>query len=346
MRQFVGLRAVPDRPTIRSAIIHPHHLTNGASAMANLINFCRVATTFSRTGAFDEHAFRQYLQRFIDTRTGVYLGSGGIGEGHTLTWEELRRLYLVGVETCKGKVPVYVNVLEQLTARDVIRHARLAVECGAEAINFYAAEGRHEFKPTDRELETWMDTVLSAIEHPTVLAAQPVVGYPVKARIIADACRRYPHVFAVNLTGVPDAYFLELRDMIDRDMRYYVQITGSLNMLVLGAAGILGGEINIIPGTYRRYIDLFSEGRMEELGQVYVDIKRYLAFTAQWNPAPTRWIKMAMKVLKLPGGEGGIREPYQMPPAEELERFTQGLLKLRIPEIEEQARHAGLRTPA
>jgi 4-hydroxy-tetrahydrodipicolinate synthase len=314
--------------------------------MKPLMNFCRVATTFAPTGEFDEDAYRQYLQRFIDAKTGVYLGSGGIGEGHTLSWEELRRVYRVGVETCKGKIPVYANVMEQLTARDVIKYAQLAVESGVEAVNFYMAEGRHEFKPTDAEMTRWLDTVLSAIKHPTALAAQPVVGYAVKAEILADACRRHRHVVALNLTGVPDSFFLRLRELIDHDMRYYVQITGSLNMLVCGADGILGGDMNIIPGTYRNYIDLYAAGRLEELGKVYADIKRYLAFTARWNPAPTRWIKMAMKVLKLPGGEGGIREPYLIPDADELAEFTQGLLRLRIPEIEKQAIAAGLRIPA
>jgi len=314
--------------------------------MKPLMNFCRVATTFAPTGELDEDAYRQYLQRFIDAKTGVYLGSGGIGEGHTLSWEELRRVYRVGVETCRGKVPVYANVMEQLTARDVIKYAQLAVESGVEAVNFYMAEGRHEFKPTDAEMTRWLDTVLSAIKHPTALAAQPVVGYAVKAEILADACRRHRHVVALNLTGVPDSFFLRLRELIDHDMRYYVQITGSLNMLVCGADGILGGDMNIIPGTYRNYIDLYAEGKLDELGKVYADIKRYLAFTARWNPAPTRWIKMAMKVLKLPGGEGGIREPYLIPDADELAEFTQGLLRLRIPEIEKQAIAAGLRIPA
>ena len=314
--------------------------------MKPLMNFCRVATTFAANGELDEDAYRLYLQRFIDTNTGVYLGSGGIGEGHTLTWEELRRVYRVGVETCKGKVPVYANVMEQLTARDVIRYAQLAVESGVEAVNFYMAEGRHEFKPTDAEMTRWLDTVLSAIRHPTALAAQPVVGYAVKAEILADACRRHRHVVALNLTGVPDSFFLRLRELIDHDMRYYVPITGSLNMLACGADGILGGDMNIIPGTYRKYIDLYSAGKLEELGKVYADIKRYLAFTARWNPAPTRWIKMAMKVLKLPGGEGGIREPYLIPDADELAEFTQGLLRLRIPEIEQQATAAGLPIPA
>lgn len=210
------------------------------------------------------------------------------------------------------------------------------------AVNVYGAESRHEFVPTDQELTTYFETVLSAIKHPIALAAQPGIGHPVKSSIIAEMCRRHRHVIAVNLTGVLDSYFLYLREAVDRDVAYYVQVTGSLNMLVLGAAGIIGAEMNIIPKTYRRYIDLYEAGNLAELGRVYADIKRYIAFTQVWNPAPTRWIKMAMLALKLPGCEGGIREPYLIPPAHEMARFTEGLLRLRVPEIEEMARAAGL----
>jgi dihydrodipicolinate synthase/N-acetylneuraminate lyase len=117
-------------------------------------------------------------------------------------------------------------------------------------------------------------------------------------------------------------------------------------MLLLGASGIIGAEMNIIPNTYRRYLDLYEQKKYEEAALVYADIKRYIAYTAQWNPAPTRWIKMAMKALKLPGGDGGIREPYMIPPEDEMRRFTDGLLRLRVPEIEEMARAAGLTIPA
>jgi hypothetical protein len=55
---------------------------------------------------------------------------------------------------------------------------------------------------------------------------------------------------------------------------------------------------------------------------------------------------MAMKILRLPGGEGGLREPYLMLPPEEIQKFTDGLLRLRIPQIQEQARAAGLYLPA
>ena len=55
-----------------------------------------------------------------------------------------------------------------------------------------------------------------------------------------------------------------------------------------------------------------------------------------------RWQKMALKVFKLPGGEGGLRTPYLMPSDAEVERFTAGLLALGLAEIDELALAAGI----
>ena len=63
-------------------------------------------------------------------------------------------------------------------------------------------------------------------------------------------------------------------------------------------------------------------------------------FVEQWPGA--RWQKMALKVFKLPGGEGGLRKPYVMPTDAEVERFTTGLLALELAEIDELAQAAGL----
>jgi 4-hydroxy-tetrahydrodipicolinate synthase len=307
--------------------------------------FCRVTTAFSPVdGGIDEHAFRLWLQRFVDAKIGVYLGSAGMGEGQTLTRAELKRVYEIGVDHCKGKVPVYANIPEQMTARDTIEQAKFAIDCGVEAINVYGAEGRHEYKATDYELTHYFDRVLSAVDFPVALAAQPGIGYRINPAIIAKMCDSHANVIAVNLTGVEDSYFLYLREKVSREMAYYVHITGSLNMLLLGARGVLGAEINVIPATYRRYLDLIAERNFEEAALVYADIKRYINYTARWNPAPTRWIKMAQRALKLPGGEGGIREPYMIPPAAEMQEFTEGLISLGVGEIDEAARKAGLKS--
>jgi 4-hydroxy-tetrahydrodipicolinate synthase len=302
----------------------------------------RAATTFNVAGEFDEGLQREFLQRFIDARLGVFMGSGGSGEGHALSRDELRRVYECGVAACKGKVPVWANPPEQYTAKLTIEHTQIAVDAGCEVVNIYGLAGLHSMRPTPYELRAYFDAVLSAIRHPVALAAQPLVGYPISADLIADLCNTYHQVVAVNLTAVNDAYFIRLRDPVRREVGYYLPSSGAAYTTHLGATGLLGTEANILPKTYRRFLDALNAGNHDDLAVAYAEIQRFLTYVQRWSPGPTRWIKMAMKVLKLPGGEGGVREPYRIPPAAELEQFADGLVKLGVPEITEQARAAGL----
>jgi hypothetical protein len=57
------------------------------------------------------------------------------------------------------------------------------------------------------------------------------------------------------------------------------------------------------------------------------------ASTVSWSSGLARWQNMALKVFKLPGGEGGLRKPYLMPTDTEVERCTTGLLALGLSEI-------------
>ncbi|MDQ1425210.1 MAG: hypothetical protein QOD72_2708, partial [Acidimicrobiaceae bacterium] len=129
--------------------------------MRNVAHMVRAATTFTSEGAFDEEAFRAYLDRFVEAGLGVYLASGGSGEGHTLTGEELRAVYRVGVEVCKGKVPVISNQPEQYTARATIEHARLAVEAGVDAVNIYGPVGSHGETANESEFKEYFGRVLT-----------------------------------------------------------------------------------------------------------------------------------------------------------------------------------------
>jgi dihydrodipicolinate synthase/N-acetylneuraminate lyase len=305
----------------------------------------RVPTTFSRSGGIDEEAQRQYNQRLIDARIGLYLCSGGTGESHTLTREELRQVYENGVASGKGKVPVWANPPEQHTARATIEHAKLAIDCGVEGVNVYALASLHLMKPTPQELAAYYDEVLGAIQYPVAIAPNPMVGYNISPEMIAGLCHKYPQIVAVNLSGgIPDSYFLQLKPLLKRKVDCYVSLGGSEHTLNLGATGLLMSVSNIIPKTFRRYLDLYAEQKYVEMSPIYADIKRVVQFCSRWwGGGQTRVIKMAMKVLKLPGGEGGMREPYRTPPAEELARFAEGLAALGVPEIDEQSRAAGLK---
>jgi dihydrodipicolinate synthase/N-acetylneuraminate lyase len=304
--------------------------------MAQIPLICRTATTFTAGQALDEDALAEFLCRLVDAGLGVYLASGGSGEGHALTPPEIRRVYDIGVSVGKGKVPVNANPPEQHTPRAMIEQAEIAIAAGVDVINIYGPTVLHGYRPTPAEITAYFDEVLASVAAPVAIAPNPVMGYTPAARVMADVADRHHQVVAINLSGLGNGYFVELMDALSRDVPVYVPFDGSLYTLPLGAAGLLGAEANIIPQTVRRYIDL-HQGDPAELAAVYADLLRFSAFARQWYGATPRWIKLAMRVLGLPGGSGGLRAPYRMPSQDVIDRFSAGLLALGIAEIDELA---------
>src|SRR5260221_10162121 len=156
------------------------------------------ATVFAPDGSFDERAMRGYLRRQIDARLGVYLGSGGNGETHAMSPDELSRLYAVGVEECRGKVPVHANLPEEHTAEQTIAQARIAIAAGVEALHLYTVEGRHGYVPAEPELIAYFDEGLGAIRHPVGIAVNPTMGYIPPPQGIARICQRPRQIVAVR----------------------------------------------------------------------------------------------------------------------------------------------------
>src|SRR6516164_9624516 len=114
--------------------------------MSEIDFICRTATPFGLDGSLDESGLRTFLQRFIENRIGVVLGSSGTGEGYSLRPEELRRLFEIGVEECRGKVPVYANPPDQHTARITNELAEIAIGAGVDRLIVFPLAGWHGMK--------------------------------------------------------------------------------------------------------------------------------------------------------------------------------------------------------
>jgi 4-hydroxy-tetrahydrodipicolinate synthase len=312
--------------------------------MSKLQLLCRNATAFAADGSLDEDAYRQLLQRLVDSNIGVYLASAGSGESSAMTEAELRRVYRIGVDACKGKVAACGNPPEQPTVRESLHHINLAIESGVELVNIYGPAGWHSYRPTDDEFRAFFDELLPQVKHPVSLAPNTTIGYAPNPAMIAGLCHKYSQVAAVHLVSQTDDYFIELKDRLKRDIPLYAPFEGSLGMLLMGAAGVIGGEQNMLPKTFRCYIDHFESGKIVEAAQVYADLKRFMRYITTWRGAFPRPIKMMMKVFRIPGYT--LRGPYQMPADDELAKFADGLLQLHLPEIDEMARAAGMTVPA
>jgi 4-hydroxy-tetrahydrodipicolinate synthase len=303
----------------------------------------RTATPFTTSGELDEDALRAHLERMVESGIGVLLASCGSGEGGSLSPHELRRVYEIGVQVCKGRVLVASNQPEQFTAARSIEQARVAAAAGVDFLNIYGPFGLHGYRPTDAEYLRYFDRVLTEIRYPVSLCPHASLGYSPKPWVLAAIADKYPQVGTIILSGISgDGYYVELRDALRREVDVYVRYDGAFNAFAMGAQGLDVQEANFVPRTVRRYVDLYEAGETAQAADIYASLKRLTKINQQWKPSSARWIKMALKAFALPGGEGGLREPYLMPGNSELARFTSEVLALDIDEINDLAHHAGM----
>jgi 4-hydroxy-tetrahydrodipicolinate synthase len=301
---------------------------------------CHNVTTFTSDGEFDEDAYRQSVNRLVESRIGISAASGGSGESHALNVDELRRVYRASVEEAKGKVPVESNQPEQHTAKLTIEHARIAIEEGVDSVGLYGPSGLHGYRADDEEFAHFFDVVLAEIKHPVMLNANPMMA-GAKPATIAAIANKHPQVVAFTNSGqTGDGYFIALQDALERDIEIYVGIQGSMNTFAMGAAGNMVGIGNIVPKTVRRYQDAWDAGDLAAASAAYRDLRRFEDYTKQWKAAWPRAYKMSMRIFKLPGST--LHEPYLPASDAELEKFQRGLLALDIPEINQLARAAGV----
>jgi dihydrodipicolinate synthase/N-acetylneuraminate lyase len=244
------------------------------------------------------------------------------------------------VEVCKGKIPVNANPPEKLSARETLEHVLLAVEAGVEIVNIYGPATWHGYLPTPEEFFAFFDEVLPSVKASVAFSPNSGVGRAPTAAMLAELCKRHPQIVTLNLLTQTDEYFVELQDLLTRDVALNVPFMGSMETKLLGASAVIGAEMNIIPKTHRRYMDLLEAGRFAEAAPVYAEIARFNRYVGAWRSAHPRWIKMAMRAFKIPGS--AIRGPYVTASDKEVSSFIDGLIKLGLPEVSDMAAGAGL----
>ncbi len=297
-----------------------------------LTMFCMSATPFHEDGSLDEEGLRQHLRRLVAARNGIYLGSGGAGEGHVLTPKELRRVYDIGVEEAKGRVPLYANPRESRSAAAMYEVATEAVAAGVDVVQLYQLDGGHGMIPNQREQEAYWEELLQAIDHPVAISIHLYAGYMATAPYLKQLCSRYEQICAINVMGPPNGYFMELRDALPESVELYTGVANLVHVATLGAAGALLAENNIIPNVCQRIADGYAEGDLAKISEATKTVTRFYNVVGQWAPSTARWVKMAMKVLGL--GNGALRPPYLLPPEEDQRKMAEAFERLRIRQLE------------
>jgi len=309
--------------------------------------YAMAATPFHENGAVDLDSYAQLLDRLCRANIGVYLGSGGAGEGHALTPAELRDLYRVGVATCKGRVPVAANPREPRTAGQMLELATAAAEAGVDIVQLYSLDAGHGMKPTPAELERYYTFLLDRLDYPIAISVHAGYPYYVPPAFVASICSRYPQVQNVNVI-MPMAYYLELSEelsRIGRPARLYTSVLTMVEGLLAGSYGCQAAEPNLIPFTFRRLVDSILTGDVATASRLYPFVYDVARTVQRWAPSTARWLKMGMSVLNLPGGNGGLREPYVLPGQDDLDEMAGAFNRLQVADMEAESEAALASSP-
>ena len=233
--------------------------------------FSMVVTPMDDQGRLDEAGIRAHLRRQIDAGVGVYLGSGGSGEGHALTIDELAQLYRIGVDECKGKVPVYCNPPEARSANEMLDKSRQAIDAGADLVQFYQLDAGHGRVPVLAEQEMYFRDLLEAIDHPVGISIHLAVGYLAPCVVGDQALPRLSadQVGQHSLRSDDELSRRICSDTIPDTIKIYVGMHNILSGLAMGAWGAQVTETNQIPHLCQAMIDEFVAGDVARAAETY-----------------------------------------------------------------------------
>lgn len=309
--------------------------------------FCMSVTPFTATGAIDEEGLRRHLERMVEAQVAVYLASPGSGEGHALSRDELRAVYRLGVEICKGKVPLYANPTESRTVEDALAKARLAIDAGVDVVTLYPVDGGHGMRPIEAEQDAYYRFLLDRIDHPVALAVNLLAGgYGAPIGLFKRLCADYPRIVAINVNQPPTSTLAELMDAVRPGIAFYTSAEMLPEALTLGAKGCMTGQANVVPYLVRSIGRHFVAGDIEACRRSFARLFALNRTVGNfcldqsvpqlWSP---RWIKAAMKALALPGhGEGRMRLPYLSPSAADIDTLARALAAIDLAGAEREAR--------
>jgi len=204
-----------------------------------------LVTPFEKGGAFDEKAFRAFVDWQIQEGTNGLVPVGTTGESPTLSHDEHHRVVKTCIEASKGRVPVVAGAGSNNT-EEAVSLAQHAEKAGADAILVVTP---YYNKPTQRGLYLHFATVAKATR-------LPIIIYNIPPRSVIDmmpeTMGRLANDFK-NIVGVKDATgkverVSEQRMTCGKD---FVQLSGedasALGFNAHGGVGCISVTSNVAP---------------------------------------------------------------------------------------------------
>jgi len=240
----------------------------------------------------DEAALRRVLDYLIDAGATGLVPCGTTGESATLTLEEHARVIEITAEHARGRVPVIAGTGSNSTA-EAIALTKHAEQVGVDAALLICP---YYNRPTQPGLIAHFSQIAAATSLPIIMYNIPGrTGVNMTAATTAELSR------VPNIVGVKEASgdLAQVTEILRLAAPGFAVLSGDGNLTFsiccLGGAGGILADAHILPGEWRRMVDLIGSGDVERAREIHfrlLPITR--ALFLETNPVP---VKAAMELL-------------------------------------------------
>ncbi len=254
-------------------------------------NFVAIVTPF-RSGAVDEKALGELVERLISAGAQGFVPCGTTGESATLTHDEHDRVVAVTIEAVRKRVPVLAGTGSNSTAEAIrlTKHAKAAGANGALMITPYYN------KPTQEGIFRHFEAVAKAVD-------LPIVVYNIQGRTAVNieptTMERLSRV--PGLVGVKEASgsLGQISEVIERCGPDFDVLAGDDNLtlpiVAIGGRGVISAAANVLPREMTDISDAALAGDLARARAVHYRIAPVLrALFIETNPVP---VKAALSLM-------------------------------------------------
>ena len=241
-------------------------------------NLCATLTPWTKDDTLDEAALRRHMRFLVKRNLGLALGPYGTGEGILLEPHERRRLYEIGVEELKGKVPFYAVALGYASTKRIIRDAQEAVSIGVDGAQLYPPRPGQAATPVPLPmLDRFYRDIAEGVKGPLVLGLQsetmPDRTFPIETigKWLAD----YPHIVGINCTPRDEAELVKVAKAFGSKIPVRCAGLGSIfaNM-DNGGVGYLGAEPNVAPTLVNQVVTEYRAGNLASAKELVAKVQK------------------------------------------------------------------------
>jgi len=228
-----------------------------------------VITVFDSEGEIAEENTKKFIQHLIDEGVHGIFVAGSTGESALMTMKQRKKIIDIGVESARGKVPLFAGTGHNGT-RITVELSKYAQEAGADGI---LVSLPHYPKPTQEALYHHYKTVAEEVNIPLFVYNWPgQYGLDIKPETVASLAKD-GYIQGIKDTHVDIDHTAKIIWLTDGKITVWTGFESKiLPALCLGADGSVCTIGNIIPREVVEIYDLFQEGKIKAAAKKQLSI--------------------------------------------------------------------------